>query len=170
MTSTELKAAPLSIQDYKKYGDIIEIEDSSSEIVYANQGTASRRNFLANFQNLRTNAKMNWCAFRCKPASLPFNIKLLERHPYSTQVFIPMTAERYLVIVALGGDSPDISTLRVFVAKNNQAISYHPGVWHHPMVTLDKVTDFTCVVAEDGTAGDCEILPLSLPIQCNVLV
>jgi len=79
-----------------------------------------------------------------------------------------MTAERYLVVVALGSDSPDLSTLRAFVAKKNQAISYNPGVWHHPMVTLDKITDFTCVVSEDGTEGDCHIVTLSQPIQCTI--
>lgn len=96
-------------------------------------------------------------------------MKLLERHLYSTQAFIPMTCskvrariayilrhikymlvltlfsvmQRYLVVVALNDpktDKPDLSTLAAFVAARNQGITYYPGVWHHPMIALDAVT------------------------------
>jgi ureidoglycolate lyase len=79
---------------------------------------------------------------------------MLEKHPGSTQAFVPMNASRYLVVVALGGDAPDLSTLRAFVASAAEAISYRPGVWHHPMIALDRVTDFACLVWEDGTTED----------------
>jgi ureidoglycolate lyase len=35
-----------------------------------------------------------------------------------------MNASRFLVVVALGGDAPDLSTLGVFLATGPQAISY----------------------------------------------
>ena len=38
---------------------------------------------------------------------------------------------------------------------------HSPGVWHHPMIALDNVTDFTCLVYEDGTSGDCEVVQLA---------
>ena len=53
-----------------------------------------------------------------------------------------------------------MSTLRVFLARENQAITYNPGVWHHPMIALDRVTDFVCLVWEDGTAKDCDVVVL----------
>ena len=57
-------------------------------------------------------------------------------------------------------DRPNMPTLRVFLARENQAITYNPGVWHHPMIALDRVTDFVCLVWEDGTAKDCDVVVL----------
>lgn len=34
---------------------------------------------------------------------------------------------------------PDLSTLRAFLATNAQGISYHPNIWHHPIIALDAV-------------------------------
>eukprot|EP00027_Filamoeba_sp_ATCC50430_P006346 CAMPEP_0168542754 /NCGR_PEP_ID=MMETSP0413-20121227/1513_1 /TAXON_ID=136452 /ORGANISM="Filamoeba nolandi, Strain NC-AS-23-1" /LENGTH=87 /DNA_ID=CAMNT_0008572645 /DNA_START=195 /DNA_END=458 /DNA_ORIENTATION=+ len=80
-----------------------------------------------------------------------------------------MTAKsRYLVIVAQGGDAPDLSTLKCFVASRNQAITYYPGIWHHPMVALDEETDFTCFVHEDGTTKDTHVVEFDNPIKCIV--
>jgi allantoicase len=51
-----------------------------------------------------------------------------------------------------------LSTLRAFLATSAQGISYHPNVWHHPIIALDVATDFSCVVYESGVdAIDCEI-------------
>jgi len=71
----------------------------------------------------------------------------------------------YLVIVALNGadDKPDLMTLRAFLATTAQGISYHAGVWHHPMISLETPIDFACVetqLGEDGNKMDCEILNL----------
>ena len=49
---------------------------------------------------------MNVCVFRSTPRTLPFEINKLERHEFSTQMFIPMNGKRYLVIVAQGGELP----------------------------------------------------------------
>ena len=71
-----------------------------------------------------------------------------------------MNAQRDVVVVALGGDAPDLSTVRAFLAAGTQGEGYRPGVWHHPLVALDTPIDFTCFVWEDGTAEDCDVRPL----------
>jgi len=162
----QVEAVPLTVEGYKVYGDVIEAANAKVET--ANQGTAQRFDWLATLENLRPEAKLNICAFKCQPRALPFDIKLLEKHPHSTQIFVPMTAERrYLVIVAQGGNIPDISTLKCFIATKGQAITYRPGIWHHPMVALDKETDFCCFVNEDRTDNDCVEL-LKETIRCIV--
>ncbi|KAJ3128665.1 Ureidoglycolate lyase [Nowakowskiella sp. JEL0407] len=87
---------------------------------------------------------------------------LLERHKYSTQMFIPMfttsSPAKYLIIVALNDpstDKPDLSTLKAFVGDSTQGINYKCGCWHHPIVVFThdsetKYVDFTCVVYERG--------------------
>lgn len=56
-------------------------------------------------------------------------------------------------------DRPDLNTLAVFLATTEQAIQYHAGIWHHPMIALgDQPTDFACIVNESATQPqlDCD--------------
>ncbi|KAG0736274.1 hypothetical protein G6F16_002078 [Rhizopus arrhizus] len=156
-----LTAMPLTSEAYAPYGDVIHPPGARSK-TGANQGTASKFHHVALVNNLfpQGDGKMNVCIFRCKPAQqLPFTVKLLERHPYSTQAFIPMTSggtRGYLVVVALNGidDRPDLSTLKAFIATSTQGVNYRQGVWHHPMIALDSVTDFAVIVHENGIPKD----------------
>lgn len=82
-----------------------------------------------------------------------FPVNILERHPFTTQTFTPLSssASSYLVIVAPNqqqqqqssssssstvGNPPDLARTRAFVATANQAVTYAPGTWHAPMVAL----------------------------------
>lgn len=165
-----MQAIPLTQDEYRAYGDVIEAR-ADVKPVTANLGFARRHNFLAPISDLRPGrASPNLCVFRCDPMVPPggtqFDVKLLERHEHSTQAFIPMNGvRRYLVLVALGGDSPDIKTLKAFMATGSQGITYRPGIWHHPLVALDQVSDFTCLVYECGDAGDCEVARLGKTIN-----
>jgi ureidoglycolate lyase len=156
-----LTAEALTAEGYAAYGDVVSADRVDVAAGPANQGTAARRDRLAPVASLRPGAALNLCSFRCAPrADWPLPVALLEKHPHSTQVFIPMNARRYLVLVALGGEAPDLATARAFVAGPTQGVSYLPGVWHHPMIALDASIDFACLVWEDGTPGDCVVAPL----------
>jgi len=165
-----MQAIRLSTQEYAAYGDVISA-DAATEPVTANLGFAERYNFLATLENRRTEkAQPNLCVFRCQPMlalnEQRFEVALLERHAFSTQVFIPMNGvDKYLVIVALGGDSPDLATLRAFVATGSQGITYRPGVWHHPLVAMYRPGDFVSLVWEDGSKRDCEVVKLGESVQ-----
>ncbi len=124
----------------------------------ANHGAAVAWDALASLVDSRgAAASIQASLFRCRPlegASL--ELRRLERHPRSTQMFVPMNAARYLVVVAQGDDEPDFSTLAAFLVGPTQAITYAPGIWHHPMVALDRETDFVNIVGSAGDAGDCD--------------
>ncbi len=68
---------------------------------------------------------------RAQPANLPLTIHELERHPLGTQAFIPMKGEVFVVVVVLGDDKPDLSTLRAFYYQWRTGVNYHRNVWHH---------------------------------------
>ncbi len=161
-----IAAEPLKRETYRPFGAVV-AADPAHPWKSANNGTAERYNHLGELRNDRpARATPNLCVFRSAAFTDPtFSVKLLERHPHSTQLFVPMTdSARYLVVVAGGGDSPDLTTLRAFIAKSGQGITYHPGTWHHPLIALDHTTDFACVVYEDDSAGDCDIRDVSPPI------
>jgi len=167
-----LPLLPLNREAYVRYGDVFDA--SCSNAAEANQGTARRLNWLGSLINQRPSAKLNVCVFHSQPRQVipHFEIKLLERHLYSTQIFIPMTVpHRYLVIVALNDpntDGPDLNTIYCFEAARGQGISYHPGIWHHPMIALDGQSDFTCLVYEDGSADDCHVVDIKPSLRVVV--
>jgi ureidoglycolate lyase len=117
------------------------------------------------------------------------DVPILERHRYTTQTFIPLgrvAAEpAYLVIVAptlvgqtataavsrdvghLGEiitirDPPDLKSLKAFVARGHQAVTYAPGTWHSPMVVLGtRRVDFVVVQFMNGVGEeDCQEVAL----------
>ncbi|RKP06764.1 ureidoglycolate hydrolase, partial [Thamnocephalis sphaerospora] len=176
---------PLTPTGFAEYGQVVAFPDAHVDLdattVAANQGTARRLNFAAMLSNLRPvssqvspAARPNMVLFRCMPAeTLPLRVRLLERHRWSTQAFMPLAstplATGYLVVVAQNGpdDLPDLSTLAAFRASSAQGINYNAGIWHHPMVALDQVTDFMSLVWENGLAEeDCQ--EVSMPVHITV--
>jgi len=117
-------------------------------------------------------------------ATYLFDVKILERHPFTSQTFIPLALDRddastaYLVIVAptlaspedpdIQGSSrkgpglPDLRNLKAFVARGNQAVTYAAGTWHAPMVVLGaRTVDFVVVQFASGVAeDDCQEVEL----------
>lgn len=117
------------------------------------------------------------------PGYLP--VTILERHPFTTQTFIPLSpTARYLVIVAPslptpsypalptptrtrdvpGPGLPDLERMEAFVATGAQAVTYGAGTWHAPMVVLggeDEAVDFVVVQFQNGVPReDCQEVAL----------
>jgi ureidoglycolate lyase len=160
-----ISARSLTREAYAPFGDVIEADESLPHKA-ANFGRAKRFNHLAHPVNQRPHsAAPNICVFRCNAYTEPtLTVDVLERHAHSTQMFLPMQDGKYVTIVALGADQPDLSSLCAFVIEGPHGISYHPGVWHYPMTALGRQLDMACLVFEDGTDGDCHVAPLQTPV------
>lgn len=116
-----------------------------------------RRDFAASIQNFRKTVSPNLALLR----SLPFNaepVAVMERHSFSSQLFVPLDVDQYLILVARddGADSPDFQTLRAFRVSGRQAVNYFAGTWHMNMATLGRPGVFVMMIHEDGTPDDCE--------------
>jgi ureidoglycolate lyase len=159
-----LRARPLTREAFSPFGDIIGLELSGG--TSANQGTATRYDKVARLASSRPEAKPNLAVFRSVARTLPFEVRLLERHPCSTQMFVPMACQRFLVVVCPedARGEPDLARLCAFVCGPGQGVNYRPGLWHHPIIALDGPADLLMLAWEDGTALDCEERPLSVPI------
>lgn len=155
-----LTAQPLTAAAFAPFGDVISVDGRLGKD--ANQGTAQRFDFCAKFATSRPGAKHNLAVFRAQPRALPLKVELVERHPCSSQAFLPLSVSRYLVCVApnLPDGKPDLQGLKAFVVPGTVGINYHQGTWHHPMVALDRESDFAMLAWEDGSPSDCELHPL----------
>jgi ureidoglycolate lyase len=158
----------------------------SSTASTANQGTASKHSQISPVRSFYPNtspaASTNLNLFSCAPRKLSpggiFPCHVLERHPYTTQTFIPLALPRddpstfYVVIVAPTGDDgmPLLEKLQAFRARGDQAVTYAAGTWHAPMVVVgERNVDFCVLVAENGTEEDCEEVFIGdggVPVKC----
>ena len=161
-----LRARWIDERAYAPYGSIVR---SRADVAprEANHGRARAWDGLARVLNPRGDAAaLEASLFRCLPyAGEVVALSTLERHPRSTQLFAPMwSGERaplFLVVVARGEDAPDLATLRAFAASGATAITYHAGVWHHPMIALGATIDFVNLVSPDGDEKNCEELDVT---------
>ena len=166
--------------------------------VSANQGSAIQYRAVSRVRNLYSQAPSGGdgdavtSVFVCAPRELApadashdsFTVRVLERHPFTTQTFAPLTssASAYLVIVAPslppgavdahlpvprghdlpGRGLPDLRGLRAFVASGAQGVTYGAGTWHAPMVALGEVgstLDFVVSQWMSGVANeDCQLV------------
>ena len=74
---------------------------------------------------------------------------MMEKHPFFSQTFIPRSNTPFLVVVALGEESPDLNTLRVFKTDGNQGVHYNRGVWHFPLISLEEDEQFIVIDRND---------------------
>ncbi|WP_224250001.1 ureidoglycolate lyase [Hyalangium gracile] len=160
-----LRAQPLTREAFAPFGDVIGLDLGGGSS--ANQGTATRYDRIARLTSSRPEAQPNLAVFRSVAKALPFEVRLVERHPCSTQMFVPLACQRFLVVVCPSDErgEPVLSELRAFLCGPGQGVNYHAGVWHHPIIALDGPAEFLMLAWEDGTARDCEERPLSAPLR-----
>lgn len=89
-------------------------------------------------------------------------VSVLERHPHSSQAFVPFGAASYLVVVAAerSGGLPDVEGLVAFEASARTAIQYRPGIWHAPISATGQTRRFVMQVHKDGTSADTEFFEI----------
>jgi ureidoglycolate lyase len=160
-----LRPEPLTAAAFAPFGQVLETPTGTD--ANSNQGTAVRVDRVASLVSTRRGVLPNVAMVRALPQPLPLKLRLLERHPCSTQAFIPLRCARYLVIVAptAKDGAPDWARLRAFVAAQGQGINYACGTWHHPFTALDAPAELAMVAWEDGSARDCEEVALPEPIM-----
>lgn len=183
-----VKAVPFTPEAFAPFGGVMSADHqiTNAKKSSANYGTATKIHKVAPIVNdyakspSGIKATANWNIFRCTPPkhliiTLSNNRKIyvskvLERHPFSTQTFVPMGQNAqtlsYLVIVAKNDETtypfnyPDINSIRAFICKGNQSVTYGKGIWHAPMVVIDELSlhiDFAVLIHENGVDNeDCQ--------------
>lgn len=101
---------------------------------------------------------------RVMPSTLPFTLMRVERHPHAAQMFLPLVASRYLVVVMpeLPDGRPDGSLARAFVLPATLGVAYRPGVWHAGITALDRDASFAVLMWRGAQDDDvfAEVDPL----------
>jgi ureidoglycolate lyase len=155
-----LVAEPLTPKAFAPFGDVLAAPEEFGR-AYFDEG-------------LRTTRATAWPSLsvsRVRPlASLPLEAKVMERHEFSSQSFVPLDVSRWLVVVAPSSadGGPDANRAVAFLVGPGQGITYHANTWHHPLTILDRPGQFAVVMWRDGTRTDEEFRTLAAPFTVEI--
>ncbi len=158
VTALKLTVEPLARDVFTPFGEVIEASAAARHFTI-NDGNTERYHDLADIDP-GTDGRAIVSIFRGLPRSVPFEVKTMERHPLGSQAFIPLSNRPYLVVVAPPGPAPAADDLRAFLCQGNQGVNYASGVWHHPLLALDDVSDFL-VIDRSGPGANCDTITLA---------
>jgi len=150
VSTPDLHPVPLTRDVFAPFGDVIETRGADSYPI--NEGTTERFHDLAAVDVTAADGRPLINIFRAQPRKFPYQITMMERHPLASQAFIPLDRRPYLIVVATGKSKPGADDLYAFIASGDQGVNYHRGVWHHPLLSLNEVSEF--LVVDRGGAGE----------------
>ena len=98
---------------------------------------------LANIEILGEDNKVRLNIFNAKKRIFPLSIDMLEMHPLSSQVFLPLNKVDFIVLVAPSDIKPDLSKIEIFKISNGDGINFNTGVWHFPLISIQDAQFIT---------------------------
>jgi ureidoglycolate lyase len=150
-----LKAEPLTAEAFAAFGDVIQMTGHAPRTI--NEGTCERFDDLAQVDVLANGGRPMISIFNAAPRALPLEVRMLERHPLSSQAFYPLDGVPFLVVVAedSGAGIPWSRRIRAFRAAGNQGVNYRRNTWHHALLAIGQTSRFL-VVDRGGPGENCD--------------
>ncbi len=151
-----LPVEPLTRESFAPFGDVVATSGADSFLI--NNGTTERFHDLAKVETAGEGAHTLVSIFRGQPFALPIELKMMERHPLGSQAFMPLSPRPFLVAVA-PDENGRPGRPRVFLVKPDgdslAGVNYARNVWHHPLISLEAVSDFL-IVDRGGDGNNLE--------------
>jgi ureidoglycolate lyase len=142
----KLEIHPLTSQAFAPYGDVLEVDPDRMRLI--NGGFTERYHALSSPQVIGEPLPIIFSIFRSPPRPFPYEVTMMERHPFASQSFTPLSGRPFLVAV-----SDDLNGVpgkpSVFLVGPHQGVNYFPNVWHHPLMPLQATSDFLVVDREN---------------------
>lgn len=156
-TAMALALEPLEVGAFAPFGDVLCGPERAGERVFHDSALGSPR----------TDARMRLHVNHVAPATLPYVVGQLERHPFTSQTFLPLDVSRYIVVVAPAGPDggPDSGQAKAFWAPGTLGVTYRAGVWHHGIITLDRPARFAVLMWRVAPTVDDEFFDLDRKIE-----
>ena len=147
-----LPIRPLTASAFAPFGEVVEADPSTMRLI--NGGTTERFHALFSPEVTGEGARVIVNIFRGQPRAFPYEIGMMERHPFGSQSFSPLSGRPFLVAVSLD-DEGKPGEPQVFLASPHQGVNYRRNTWHHPLMAIGEVSDFL-VVDRDGPGNNLE--------------
>ncbi len=158
---SRVRAEPLQHKDFAPFGHVIDV--AALPAVRVNEDRGQRQDLPALSRTGILPATTCSAIYTIEPSRLPFRIRTLERHRLSDQLFLALNDVPFLVAVAPAAPDgrPNVRELRAFVGTPGQVVIYKAGMWHAPLVALDRHGSYLMQMWQTGTREDCELVSLN---------
>ena len=137
-----VKPVEISRSNFSAFGDLISTDDIDPTNI--NAGYAKRFDNLANVDTSNDGGKTIVSIFSALKRTFPMKIDMMEKHPLSSQAFIPMKETTFLSFVAPPGKFPEINKVQSFIIPPKTGINYKSGIWHFPLISTED-TNFLVI-------------------------
>ena len=98
-------------------------------------------------------------------------ISRIERHPFSVQAFLPLSAQPMVTFVAPPGEPPhDVGQIAAFVVPAGHGLAYRAGTWHSGLMGLEGDVQVATFIRriDDGSDTEFADLPFNLKLTERV--
>ncbi|TFF24784.1 ureidoglycolate lyase [Jiella endophytica] len=164
MAARILRPQALTREAFAPFGEVIETQGAEERLI--NAGTTTRYHDLARVDVEAAGGRPLISIFRGQPFASPVTIAMFERHPLGSQAFYPLSGRPWLAVVAKD-DAGRPGDAFAFLATATQGVNYARGVWHHPLLSLEGVSDFL-VVDRGGEDANLEEQWLESPYRLEI--
>jgi ureidoglycolate lyase len=140
---------PLTRAAFAPFGQVIEIDGADHYAI--NGGMTERYHDLARIELGGADPRPLLSIFRGKPCELPLALKMVERHPFGSQAFYPLSPRPFLVVVA-PDERGTPGMPRAFLTGPGQGVNIAMNTWHGVLTPLEAESDF--LVVDRGGPGN----------------
>ena len=137
-----IKPIKINRSNFSTYGDLISANDINPMDI--NSGYAKRFDNLTDLNTTKDGGKTIVSIFSALKRAFPMTVDMMEKHPLSSQAFIPMKETTFLCFVAPPGELPEINKIQSFIIPPKMGINYKPGIWHFPLISTEN-TNFLVI-------------------------
>ena len=142
-------ARPLTREAFAEFGDVLDTDWDDHFAI--NNGKCERYHALARAQAEGPNASVQLSLFRGQPYDFPLKLTMVERHPFGSQAFMPLSPGPFLVVVCHDGPEGPAEP-QAFVTRPGQGVNYPRNLWHGVLTPIGGSQDFLVVDrGGDGT-------------------
>jgi ureidoglycolate lyase len=139
----------LTRENFAEFGDVIDMSGANHFPI--NGGKAERYHDLATPEVAGPGSRVALSLCRSAPYDFPLQLKLVERHPFGSQAFMPLSPRPFLVVVChdtgAGPGEP-----HAFITQPGQGVNYPRNRWHGVLTPIGASQDFLIVDrAGEGT-------------------
>jgi ureidoglycolate lyase len=159
-----ITARPLTRGSFAPFGEVIDFDTDSHYSI--NGGRCERYHALAKPEATGPNGHVLINLFRGTPYDFPLKLTMVERHPFGSQAFIPLSPRPFVVVACPNGpDGPGEPA--AFLTAPGQGVNYPRGLWHGVLTPIGEAQDFV-VVDRGGDGSNVEEFHSSHPYEIHL--